>query len=52
MARIPYGLLPAGAHRLEWGGRDGNARDAGPGVFWAEVQVGARRLVRRVVRLR
>lgn len=51
-ARIPYGLLPPGVHRLAWGGRDGNARDAGAGVFWAEVEVGDRHLVRRVVRLR
>jgi hypothetical protein len=52
LARIPYGELPAGTHPLAWNGRDGAASDAGAGVFWAEVQAGDRRLVRRVIRLR
>jgi hypothetical protein len=44
------GELGGGAHRLTWDGRDGDARDAGVGVFFVRVQAGDRALVTRVVK--
>jgi hypothetical protein len=52
VARLDKGMLAGGAHRIVWDGRDGSGRDAGPGVFWARVQVDGERLVRPAVRLR
>ncbi len=51
MARVPYGSLGGGAHRLRWDGvTAGNV--ASPGVYFARVGVGDRTFVRRVVRVR
>jgi hypothetical protein len=52
VARIPYGRLGGGAHRLSWDGRDLSGRDVGAGVFFARVRVDDRTRVERVVRVR
>jgi len=52
VARIPYGRLGGGAHRLAWDGADLTGRDVGAGVFFARVRVDGDAHVTRVVRVR
>jgi hypothetical protein len=47
-----FGDLGGGAHKLTWDGRDDRGRDAGSGVFWAQVRAGREAPRRKVVRLR
>ncbi len=46
------GHLGGGDHQMIWNGRDDRGRDAGPGVFWAQVKVGGETLKQKVVRLK
>lgn len=46
------GTLGGGPHRLVWEGRDDAGRSAGAGIYWVSLQVGERRVVRQVVRIK
>ncbi len=47
--RLFAGRLEEGAASLVWNGRDDSGRQAGSGVYWAQVQMGTDRLTQRVV---
>ncbi len=44
--------LTAGAHRVEWDGRDAAGAEVGPGVYFAEVRSGGAAVRQRIVRVR
>jgi FlgD Ig-like domain/Bacterial Ig domain len=46
------GTLGGGPHRLVWEGRDDAGRPAGAGIYWVSLQVGERRIVKQVVRIK
>ena len=49
---IQAGLLPPGAHVLEWDGRDDGGRPTAPGVYMARIRAGGREVTGRLVRVR
>jgi hypothetical protein len=53
--RVSYknlGTMGGGPHQVVWQGRDDTGRSAGAGIYWVSLQVGERRIVRQVVRIK
>ena len=46
------GPLPAGEHRLAWDGRDAQGQPAAAGVYLYQLQVGDRRRIRKMIKLK
>jgi hypothetical protein len=44
--------LAAGAHEVEWDGRDASGTLAAPGLYWARLECEGERVTRRLVRVR
>jgi hypothetical protein len=49
LRRVALGPLDPGDHTWTWDGRDQSGRPSGPGVYFARLEVGARKLVQRTV---
>jgi hypothetical protein len=49
VATVWNGTLPAGTHRLPWSQTGSNGARLAPGVYLVRAQIGATRLVHRVV---
>jgi len=49
---LARGALAAGAHRLEWDGRDAAGRPVAAGVYFVRAEAGDARATRRFVRVR
>jgi hypothetical protein len=50
--RLADGNFPGGAHRISWDGRAEDGAHLAPGVFFARVEIGEDRFVRKVTMLR
>ena len=48
---VHQGVLPAGAHRLEWDGRNASGQNTEPGVYFAVLRFGNKALTKRIVRV-
>ncbi|MFC1799867.1 GDSL-type esterase/lipase family protein, partial [Candidatus Eisenbacteria bacterium] len=51
VARLIDGCHPAGEFTSTWDGRDENGRDAGPGIYFAQMITGTLKVSRKMVRL-
>jgi flagellar hook assembly protein FlgD len=49
--KIDLGERPPGLVRVQWDGRTNDGVDAAPGIYFVRVQLGARELGGRIIRL-
>ena len=48
---VHHGVLPAGAHRIQWDGRNSTGQSTEPGVYFAVLRFGDKALTKRIVRV-
>ena len=48
---VHQGVLSAGAHRIQWDGRNSTGQSAEPGVYFAVLRFGDKALTKRIVRV-
>jgi hypothetical protein len=48
---VHQGVLPAGAHRIQWDGRNSTGQSTEPGVYFAVLRFGDKALTKRIVRV-